>query len=132
MSFINATILQSFVSDNSFLTKAPTPAGLDEAIKQADEIIYQKTKITPPSDPAQANAKLRNIACALVVWFTTGMQGKLDEFELSRRKKMYDDAMAQLHAIQNGDDPLLDSTGTILSSQPATYFQSTQRMTEVP
>jgi len=132
MSFVDQTILQSFVADQSFLTKTANPPGLSEAIAQADEIIFQKTRVAPPSSPASGNAKLRNIACRLVVWFTSGMQGKLDEFELSRRKKMYDDAMAELEAIQNGDDPLYDSSGTIVSTQPTSYFSSTQRITEVP
>lgn len=128
MSFINTEILKAFVSDESFLVK-DTVAGLDEAIKQADEIIYQKTLIAAPENPANANAKLRNIACALVVWFTSGMQGKLEEFELSRRKKLYDDAMAALDAIQAGRDPLYDSSGAAVSSRPEPYFSTTQRMT---
>ena len=129
MPFIDQTILQAYVGDQSFLTKAEAPAGLAEAINQADAIIYQKTRIAAPSDPSDANPKLRNIACALVVWFTGGMQGKLDEFELSRRRKQYDDAMAQLEAIRSGEEPLLDGDGTALSTAPTPFFSSTQRMT---
>lgn len=128
MSFITQTTLQSFVSDNSYLTKETNPAGLAEAILQADEIIRQKTGITIPTDPSTANAKLRNIACCLVLFYTTPMQGKLSEYELSFRKKLYDEAMSQLEAIQNGDDPLIDNAGAVVSAAKDTYFESTQRL----
>ena len=130
MSFINQETLKAFSSDQGFLVKEVDLPGLPEAIAQSDEIIFQKTGIAIPADPANANAKLRNIACALVTWFTSGIQGKLDEFELSRRKKLYDDAMAELNAIQNGSSPLLNSSGEIISTGPTTYFSSTQRLTE--
>jgi hypothetical protein len=130
MSFIDQDTLKAFASDQGFLIKEVDLPGLSEAIAQSDEIIFQKTGVAIPAAPANANAKLRNIACALVVWFTSGMQGKLDEFELSRRKKLYDDAMAELNKIQDGSSPLLDSSGAIISSLPATYFSSTQRLTE--
>jgi hypothetical protein len=128
MSYIDRTTLEAFVSDSSFLTKDTEPAGLGEAIAQADEIIFQKTRITIPDDPSESNAMIRNIACALVVWFTSGMQGKLDEFELSRRKKQYDDAMTQLDAIASGRESIIDSAGTVVSAVPQTYFSSTQRI----
>jgi len=127
MPFINTNILKSFVSDEGFLVK-DTVDGLDEAIAQADELIYQKTGITAPEDPTSSNAFLRNIACSLVVWFTSGMQGKLEEQELNRRKKMYDDAIAALDAIQSGRSPLRDSSGAVLSSGPEPYFSTTQRL----
>ncbi len=131
MPFTDATILRAFASDEGFLTKegADLP-GLDQAIDQVDDIIYQKTLIKAPEDPAEAPGKLRNIACALVVWFTTGMQGKLGEEEIARRKKMYDDAMAELDAIQSGRSPLFDSSGTAISTRPQSYFSSTQRITD--
>lgn len=130
MSYVDQATLKAFTGDENFLTKGTAPEGLDEAIAQADEIIFQKTLITIPATPSAANAKLRNIACALVVWFTTGQQGKIDEFEYSRRKKQYDDAMAQLDRIQSGDEPILDSTGASVSAKPETYFSTTQRLSD--
>lgn len=128
MPYINTEILKAFVSDTGYLVK-DTVDGLDEAIAQADEIIYQKTGISAPTDPATSNAFLRNIACALVVWFTSGMQGKLEEQEIDRRKKMYDDAIGALDAIQSGRTPLRDNSGTVVSSGPEKYFATTQRLT---
>lgn len=130
MSYVDQATLKAFTGDESFLTKATSPDGLAEAIAQADEIIFQKTLITIPSAPSAANAKLRNIACAIVVWFTTGMQGKIEEWEYARRKKQYDDAIAQLDSIQSGAEPILDSTGASVSSKPETYFSTTQRLSD--
>lgn len=131
MSFISVDTLKAFASDNSFLTDGTTVDGVGEAIAQADEIIFQKTGVAIPSSPSEANAELRNIGCALVIWFTTGMQSKLEEQEINRRKKLYDDAMNRLNKIQSGEEPLKNSAGTVISSVNQTYFSSTQRITDV-
>lgn len=134
MSYVDKDVLKSFTSDDNFLTKDPPPAGFDEAIAQADGIIFQYTHIATPATPATAIPLLKNIACALVIWFTTGMGSDLGEEEISRRKKLYDDAMDQLKEIQKGDLHLIDAAGDAVAqlNQPSAVFSSTKRLTELP
>ncbi len=130
MSFVNAAILKSF-KDAEWLTGDDPPEGLSEAILQADDIIYQKTGIKPPSDPMTARAILRNYACALIVWFMSGTQEKIDEQELKRREKQYDDAIAGLEDIQSGKTKIIDDNGKVVSEPPRILasFHSTKRIT---
>ncbi len=131
MSFTSQTYLKAFCSNTGILTKGSEPVGTTEAYAQADELIYQKTGVAIPADAANANAKLRNIANALVIWFTTGMQDSLSEHEYKFRRDLFNDAMSMLDKIHDGSEPLIDGTGVVISNptKPSTYFESTQRVT---
>jgi hypothetical protein len=113
------------------MTKAAAPDGFAESLLQVDSIIYQKTGITAPSDPMNAVPMLRNIANALLQWFTIGMQGNIEEFEYKRRKDLFEWAITTLNAIQNGDENIYDDAGNIVSAAkiPTPSFESNQRIT---
>src|SRR6185369_9860974 len=126
MSYCNQDILKSFAAANSWITDTPTPDGLDEAIAQADDIIFQKTGLLAPADPTTARAILRNIACAIVYWISTGQQSKIDEQDYNWRKTQYDNAIATLNQIESGELELKDDAGTALTSnKPTSVFCST-------
>lgn len=130
MSFISTSELQAFAgAEDWIIDKA---SNLSEAITQADNIIYQMTGISPPASPSLAVPILRNIACALVVWFTTGQQGDLTEFEYRRREKLYNDAIDKLIEIKEGKLVLKDADGKPIGVQTKTktMLESTQRITE--
>ncbi len=132
MSFTSKTILQSFISDSSFLTEDTSPTGFDEAVLQVDDLIFQKTGIAAPAAPTSAPAILRWIANCLLQWTTLGMRKNVSENEQKRCRQMYEDASAMLDKIQSGEE-IVDSTGAVISDppMPATYFDSTQRFTDV-
>jgi len=130
MSFCNVTTLKSFLGDNSYLVRGEAPDGLDEAIAQADQIIRNYTNETIPDDPAEADAILRNIACSLVIWYTTGMQADITEQEYSRRKTMYLEAMKMLDGIKSGAIRLREDDEEEGDYDPP-MFNSTQRITEM-
>lgn len=134
MPYVDADTLKSFVQENNFLVQTPAPAGFAEAVAQADSIIYQHTGIAVPTSPGQAVPLLRNIACALVIWFTTGMQSEVSQQEIERREKLYTDALDMLEKIKTGELPLIDSAGEPISNfrAPAVVFSSTKRLTELP
>ena len=131
MSFTSQELYKAFVSNNNFMTKAAAPDGFAESLLQVDSIIYQKTGITAPSDPMNAVPMLRNIANALLQWFTIGMQGNIEEFEYKRRKDLFEWAITTLNAIQNGDENIYDDAGNIVSAAkiPTPSFESNQRIT---
>lgn len=128
MSFCDKDTLKSFVGNASYLTRAAAPDGLAEAILQADTIINSYTGESIPTSPAAGNAMLRNAACALVVWFTTGMQGELSEVEYARRKTQYQDAMKLLADIRSGSITL---TAIADSDYDPPMISSTQRIDEM-
>ena len=129
MSWCDAATLKAFSSTNSILTRESAPDGLAEAILQADGIINIYTAVAVPATPATGNAILRNIACALVTWFTTGMLTDLSEQEISRRKLLYTSAIETLKDIKNGDLCLDPPASTEAYVSP--FIQSTQRIDEM-
>jgi phage gp36-like protein len=130
MSFCNATILKAFLGENSFLVSDPAPDGLAEAITQTDHIIRNYTGEDIPVEPDSAAAVLRNVACALVIWFTTGMQTDLTEQEYARRKTMYQEAMKTLENIKDGTIRLREDDEEAGDYDPP-MFISTQRIDEM-
>jgi len=129
MSWCDATTLKAFVNDNSILTRSTAPNGLAEAILQVDGIINIYTGQEIPKTPADGHAILRNIACALVIWFTTGMLTDLSEQEISRLRKLYDSAMDTLRQIKSGDLSLNPPASNEDYIPPAIY--STRRIDEI-
>lgn len=127
MSFASKTTLQSFVGDNDWLTDATEDPGVDEAILQADDIINTYTGIDVPNSPDSANGMLRNVACALVVWYTTGQQAKLSEQEYQRRRDLYRDAMSTLQSIRDGD-LIIPGSGPAAANDYTPFIYSTRRM----
>ncbi len=132
MSFTNAAVLKGFVGANNFLVADPAPDGLSEAMAQADDVIYQTTGIAVPADPMTVPAKLRNIGARLVLWFTVGMGQDLTDAEYKKRERDYDDALAELAAIANGEDDILKADGTslITKTTPSAMSSTALRMTE--
>lgn len=128
MGFTNNTYLKGAVGDNSMLTRESMPDGLDEAIAEADQIIYSYTEIPPPDDPAEANAMLRNIANSLVIWFFTGSQDEISEQEYNRRQKNYQDAMNTLREIKAGNITLEHDSDPDITLP---FIGSTNRITEM-
>ncbi|GEM_PF-2166525 len=121
MSFINQDILKSFVQKNSWITAATEPEGLAETILQVDDIISLTLQIPVPADPADARPILRNIACALTVWYGTGQQGTIDSAEYQKRKTQYDNAMATLELIAQGSIKLDNGEE---GAKPTSVFKS--------
>ncbi len=125
MPYVNQNILKSFVAKNNWLTIGAEPEGLSEAILQADDIIRSWLGLTVPDDPADAPPILRNVACALIVWYTTGQQGKIEDAEYNRRRDQYNNAMDTLKLIKTGDITLNDANGTpLLETRPTSFFSS--------
>lgn len=83
---------------------------LIQAIAQADNIITAYTGITPSGDPSENNKTLVNVATSIVVWILSGRQGIIAKEELDRRKMQYDDAIAMLDKIKNGEILLASPT----------------------
>jgi phage gp36-like protein len=135
MSYIDSDILKSFFKNNSWITvdeEDPT-SGVGELITQIDSIIYNKTGVEVPDSPGDAPGILRNHACALFVWFSSGKQGDISSDERLRREKLYDEAMTYLNAVDNGDIEVYDDEGEVVSRPGNDFgasFESTQRITD--
>lgn len=135
MSFIDENIAKAFMKDNSWLTvdESEPTSGVAEIITQIDSIIYNKTGVTVPDSPGHAPGILRNIGCALFVWFTSGKQAELSSDERLRRAKLYDDAMSFLNDVEAGNAAVYDDAGVIVSRAGNDFgvsFTSTQRITD--
>lgn len=116
MSFIDEVELSAFAKINSWLTNSPVDPGLDKIINQVDSIIFNKTGVTVPATPNDDAPILKNIACVLVIYFTTSKQQGLLQDERLYRQKLYDDAMAYLDDVENGLKSVYDSDGNVISS----------------
>ncbi|QQS35764.1 MAG: hypothetical protein IPM56_16205 [Ignavibacteriales bacterium] len=134
MPLIDRSSLKSFYGKNSFITQGDTAiVGHDDAVKQASNIVYQHTLIPIPADIEQAIGILQFYAHSIYQWITTGMQDKLDEFEMSRRRKMFDDAMAALMQIKSGKLDVYDDNGVKVEtgfSKTSTYYVDSDNRSE--
>jgi phytoene dehydrogenase-like protein len=132
MGYIDQTILKSFFAANSWLTDQANIDDQAAVLKQIDDIIFQYTKVPTPADPSQAVPTLQNIACSLFVWFTSGVQGKLDETEYKRRKDLYTDAMGELQKILNGTLGIYSGNSQVSRSISASSdFRSNRKITDM-
>ena len=139
MSYIDTDIIKGFIKQNSWLTvdedEQQEVTGVNELILQIDSIIFNKTGVAiPASDPTEAPGIIRNVACALFVWFSSGKQGDISSDERLRRERLYYEAMIYLNAVESGDINVYNDAGEIVSTQNnplAATFESTQRITEM-
>jgi len=133
MSYINAAVLKSFYSDNSFMVKQDTITEIGSIVTQIDGIIKSKLGLDTPAAASSANAVLQNIACRLFIWFAAGKEGITKEmWDYQRRKTMYESALNDLNKIQNGAIKIYDTAGVItIPNQTTAMFESTKRITGI-
>ena len=70
MSFINQEVLKAFVEQDSYLITENIPAGLDEAICQADDTINIYTGIEVPASPSTDFSICMRCFCFFVAIFS--------------------------------------------------------------
>jgi len=134
MSFIDSEIFKAFVSDQHWTTRPKESNGFTEVLKQVDDIIFQKTGVSIPSAPeASTNKTLQNIECAIAIYFIAGKSGSIESDDRLRVNKLYDDAMAFLDKVKNGDEVIKDSAGLVISvsRKPVTVFYSNREITKL-
>lgn len=133
MSYIDTTSIKAFVKENSWLNDETPDAGTSELIKQIDSIIYNKTKVAIPSNAEDTPGILRAHACALLVYYSSGRRGPVDQDERLRLQKLYDDAMEYLNSVESGKTIIYSDEGVALSSSKglSASFTSTQIVTAV-
>lgn len=136
MSYIEQSVLKSFFSKNSWLTEETNLNDVADIIKQIDNTIFQYTKgkIPTPATAELAIKHLQNIACRLFVWNSTGISGKVEEWEYKRRSKMNDDAMKELRDILEGNLPVILNDGTslyITADSDNVQFNSVKRIGDI-
>lgn len=133
MSFIDVDDIKAFVKDNSWLTADEMDAGTTKLVAQIDSLIYNKTKVEIPSSAATAPGVLKNVACALLVYFSSGKAGELTQDERLRRAKLYDDAIQYLNDVEAGKTEVIGDDGVAISTSKSfvASFTSTQIVTAV-
>ena len=133
MSYVTNNNLKAFVKENSWITADPVDEGIAEIISQIDSIIFNKTRVPIPGDKETAPGILRNHACALVVYYTSGKQGELEDSERLRRKALFENAMKYLNDVEAGNTFVLDDDGNVVSTSKAAAakFTSTKRITGI-
>lgn len=134
MSYIDASVLKSFYSDNSFMVKQDTITEISSIVTQIDGLIKSKLGLDTPANPSSANDVLQNIACRLFIWFAAGKEGITKEmWDYQRRKSFYETALDDLDKIQNGAIKIYDTAGTVITipNQTTAMFESTKRITGI-
>lgn len=131
MSYIDSDIIKSFVQKNSWLSGDVEDTGVGEIIEQIDSIVFNKTGIAIPEDPEEVPGIIRNAACALFIWFTTGKQAEIDTDERIRRRNLYEDAMQFLNDVESGKTEVLDDEGNVIShsKKSKAFIVSEKRIT---
>lgn len=122
MPLINKDSFKSFAGGKSYLVADTAPAGFAEAVKQAENIVFQYTGIAIPEDIINAIPQLQFYAHCILQYIVSGQQDGLSEHELQRRKDMYDTAMASLEKIEQGKLEVKDSTGAVVSAKSTSSF----------
>jgi len=128
MPLISSETIKSFLGDKSFITKdLAEVAGMESAIAQADNIVFQKTLIPIPASVDDAIPMLQYFSHVIFIYLV-GTRQTLNEDDRKHRAKMYDDAMAELNDISEGKKIVYDSTGAVVSksqtSQASTFYYS--------
>ena len=134
MPLIDKETLKSFLGDKNFITKDLAEiSGLETAIAQAENIVYQKTLIAIPDAVENAIPMLQFYAHVITIYILSTRQ-TLSEDDRKHRAKMYDDAMAELNDIADGKKIVYDNTGTIASksqtAQASTFYYSADNRSE--
>ncbi len=115
MPLISKQSLKSFLGENNFLTNIDEVAGLDSAIAMSDNMVYQKTLIAIPANPADAIPILQFCSHAICIYISS-LRQNLKEEEITRRDRLYEKAMKILDDIQSGDMAVYDKNGNQVSS----------------
>lgn len=124
MPNISKQTLKSFLGDKSFITDIDNVAGLEDAIAQADNIVYQKTSIQIPNSVEGAIPLLQFCSHAIAIYIIS-MRQQLKEEEIKRRDELYSKAMDLLEQISSGKMDVYDKNGNIVSvnnSQVSTFY----------
>jgi len=133
MPLINQESLKSFLSGNHYLTNTTAPEGLEQAIKQAEDLIYQKTHLLIPADITKAIPTLQYIAHSIIVWMTKGQQDSIDMWVYQYLKNLYDKAMQMLDDIASGKMELYDNDGNLVQlpfKKTSTYYANADGRSE--
>ena len=102
MGFGNKEILAGRVLDgNDYLNKID-PDKIQELEAEITDLIYQRTDIVPPEDPAEAPAILRGIWGDIALFKSSKWQKNISEEELKRRTALKNDAYDLLYQIESG------------------------------
>jgi hypothetical protein len=116
MPLIDQDTLKSFLGSKSFITLATEGIdGHEDAIAQADNIVYQKVPVPIPADAADAIPSLQFCSHAIYIYIVSQRQ-KLSDKEVSRIDKLYSNAMRMLDEFQSGKTQLLDADGEIVTT----------------
>lgn len=116
MPLISKQTLKSFLGDNNFITNIDEVAGLNDAIAQSDNIVYQKTLIAIPNDVSNAIPILQFCSSAICLYIIS-MRQNLKEEEIKRRDLLYERAMSILDKIESGAMKVYDKDGNVVSSE---------------
>jgi len=103
MPLINQDSLQSFFGNKHYATKNTEPEGHQEAVSQAQNIVFQNTLIEIPDNIKDAIPMLQYYGHVIYQYLTTGKQTNLSESEVNRRTSMFNKVMAELNEIRNGE-----------------------------
>lgn len=117
MSFTNKDFLKGYAQNDAFFLQ--DGFDLTNLLTNTDNLIYQATGITAPSDAADGVPMLREIANDLMIYRIPAMQTKVSEEEMKRRKTLFQEAMDKLEKIRSGVLKVIDADGNIVSKTQA-------------
>jgi len=129
MPLINKETIKSFLGDKSFITTIDDAAGFADAVKQAEDIVYQKTGVAIPTKTDDAIPTLQFCAHAITIYIMS-IQQPLKDTEIDRKKSLYDAAMKTLDSIESGSFALRDKKGNVVTNTVRTFFCSEQEFRE--
>jgi len=132
MPFGNKEILVSRYSDAySYLTDIE-PDKIKELGAQVTDEIFQRTGITPPTDPKAAPAMLRGIWCDKIYYKLIPYQKGLSDEEKARRRDIADKADDLINKIADGKIIIKDASGTaVVTGTAPISIVATKRITGV-
>lgn len=113
MPFGTKDTLQAHFANDNFITSIEEDR-FAEIADQVSDLIYQKTKIAPPSDPAEAPGTLRFIWASIIKFKLIPFQKDISDEEKTNRLKDFNYAAKLLDDIANGDFNLFDADGNPL------------------
>jgi len=117
MPLINQESLKAFLAENHFAVKGATIAGHTDAVKECEDIVFQKTRIPIPQRIEDAIPTLQFIAHNIYVWILKGKEDSQKEGEeYDRYRSSYKDAMKMLDEIQEGTLKIYDRSGNLVSA----------------
>lgn len=133
MGFGSAAILKSRVNDYATFIDTIGSEKIEEIDRQTSDLIFQKTSVPVPNDPADAPGMLSDIWTDIVMFKIIQWQTDLSDEEKERRKLLYESAMNLLSEIQSGKLILKNTDGTaVVTASSPFQFTGTKRLGTTP